>query len=121
MKNVLNPMEKILNNEYNGTFILQRWKWECFKVCWRNGTRGIANQIREEPGNLKYEYFQSLNDSQTILLVDSWQNQEALDIHHVSNMMNEIMRLRNKYNLHVKAERFVPDNFSLNDKKYIKE
>lgn len=84
-------------------------------------TRGIANQIREEPGNLKYEYFQSLNDSQTILLVDSWQNQEALDIHHVSNMMNEIMRLRNKYNLHVKAERFVPDNFSLNDKKYIKE
>lgn len=47
----------------------------------------IIDQIRKEPGNLKYEYFQSLKNPNTILLVDSWENQEALDVHHASSMM----------------------------------
>lgn len=28
---------------------------------------GIADQIRKQPGNLRYEYFQPLNDPQTVL------------------------------------------------------
>ena len=40
--------------------------------------KGIADAIRKEPGNLKYAYFQSLSDPETVLLIDSWENQERI-------------------------------------------
>ncbi len=70
---------------------------------------GIADRIRAEEGNLRYEYFTPFADSETVLLIDSWKNQEALDIHHASPMMAEIAALREKYDLHMRAERFVSD------------
>ncbi|MFK7051111.1 antibiotic biosynthesis monooxygenase, partial [Flavobacterium davisii] len=45
----------------------------------------------------------------SILLVDSWTDQAALDIHHVSPMMQEILDLRSKYQLTVTAERYSSD------------
>ena len=43
---------------------------------------GTVDAIRAEEGNLRYEYYQSLDDPETILLIDSWANQEAIDKHH---------------------------------------
>ena len=37
---------------------------------------GIADAIRQEAGNEKYEYFVPLNDAETILLIDKWADQE---------------------------------------------
>ena len=48
---------------------------------------GTVEAIRLEEGNLQYEYFQPLEDPETILLIDSWQDQQALDRHHASPMM----------------------------------
>ena len=62
-----------------------------------------------EEGNLKYEYFFSTSDPHTVLLIDIWESQEALDAHHASPHMAEIIKLREKYNLHMRAERFVSD------------
>lgn len=70
---------------------------------------GTAAAIRAEKGNLKYEYFYSVNDKETVLLIDSWENQEAIDAHHATPMMNKIMELRNKYDLHMRVERFIED------------
>ena len=67
---------------------------------------GIVNRVRAEEGNLKYEYFFPMDDSETVLLIDRWQNEEALDIHHKSKMMKEIAELRNKYHLSMKVEKF---------------
>ena len=47
----------------------------------------IADAIRAEEGNLRYEYFQPLSDPETVLLIDSWTDQAALDVHHGSLMM----------------------------------
>lgn len=58
---------------------------------------GIVDEIRSENGNLKYEYFFPMEDCKTILLIDSWDNQEALDKHHASPMMQKIIGLREKY------------------------
>ena len=33
---------------------------------------GIVADIRAEKGNLRYEYFQPVEDPETILLIDSW-------------------------------------------------
>ena len=67
---------------------------------------GIVNRVRAEEGNLKYEYFFPMDDSETVLLIDRWQNEEALDIHHKSKMMKEIAELRNKYHLSMKVEKY---------------
>ncbi len=74
---------------------------------------GIVDQIRKEKGNIRYEYFFPENDPETVLLIDCWENQEALDLHHKSSMMEQIAKLRNKYNLKMRVEQytsFLKDN-----------
>ncbi len=83
-------------------------------------TSGTADLIRAEEGNLRYEYFQPLNDPETILLIDSWRDQAAIDAHHASPMMETIAMLRNKYDLHMTAERFVSDGIG-SDEKFIRK
>ena len=70
---------------------------------------GIAEAIRAEEGNLRYQYFRPLNDPETVLLIDSWRDQAAIDAHHASVMMKELAALREKYDLHMKVERYVSD------------
>ncbi|MBD3948281.1 antibiotic biosynthesis monooxygenase [Tuanshanicoccus lijuaniae] len=83
---------------------------------------GIVETIRSKPGNLGYQYFSSLENPETILLVDAWDNQHALDLHHQSETMQQIIDLRDKYDLKMVVERFVRDgtNDSL-DREYIRE
>ena len=79
----------------------------------KSGTVGL---IRAEKGNLRYEYFQPMNDSETVLLIDSWTDQEAIDRHHESEMMKTIAALREKYDLHMTVERYVSDDNGIPDK-----
>ena len=82
---------------------------------------GIADKIRNEEANLRYEYFIPVNDKETVLLIDSWENQQALDVHHASPMMNEIAKLRDKYDLSMKAERYISEEFSDHDNSFLKK
>lgn len=70
---------------------------------------GVVGDIRAEEGNLRYEYFFPMEDEETVLLIDSWENQHSIDVHHDSPMMAKIMELREKYDLHMKVERYVSD------------
>ena len=70
---------------------------------------GTVQKIREEQGNIRYEYFYPVEDEETVLLIDCWENQEAIDVHHASEMMNVILKLREKYDLHMKVDRFTSD------------
>ncbi len=67
---------------------------------------GTVAAIRAEDGNLKYDYFVSMEDPETVLLIDSWKDQASIDVHHASPMMATIMHLREKYDLHMRAERY---------------
>lgn len=84
---------------------------------------GIVNDIRSENGNIRYEYFFPMDDKETVLLIDSWNDQHSLDIHHASSMMKKIIKLREKYDLHMKVERYVSDeaNAPETDHAFIKE
>ncbi len=81
---------------------------------------GTVDQIRAEDGNLRYEYFYPIDDPETVLLIDSWRDQEAIDIHHNSPMMETIAALRDKYDLHMSVERFVSDDIGT-DEEYIRK
>ena len=70
---------------------------------------GVVTAIRAEEGNLRYEYFFPMEDPETVLLIDSWRDQAAIDVHHASPMMAKITELRNKYDLHMRVERYVSD------------
>ena len=78
---------------------------------------GTVEKIRAEKGNLRYEYYLPFgeekageNSSKTILLIDSWENQQAIDLHHATPMMKTIAELREKYDLHMTIERFISDD-----------
>ena len=83
---------------------------------------GVVTAIRAEDGNLRYEYFFPMDDPETVLLIDQWRDQEAIDVHHASPMMGQIAALREKYDLHMKVERLVSDDAGLPEKdlKFIK-
>ena len=70
---------------------------------------GIVAEIRSKEGNLKYDYFLPLEDKETLLLIDQWTNQEALDLHHQSATMQRILDLRQRYDLIMEVERYIED------------
>lgn len=87
---------------------------------------GTVEKIRAEKGNLRYEYYLPLFDvspNKTVLLIDQWENQKAIDIHHASPMMKTIAELREKYDLHMTVERFVSDQDGVpeSDKGFIRK
>ena len=82
---------------------------------------GTVDAIRAEEGNLRYEYYQSLDDPETILLIDSWASQEAIDAHHASPMMKTIAALREKYDLHMTVERYNPAETPETENQFIRK
>lgn len=84
---------------------------------------GVVRDIRREAGNLRYEYFFPMEDLERVLLIDSWKDQRSLDAHHASPMMARITELREKYDLHMKVERYVSDEMGIPeaDRAFIKK
>ena len=70
---------------------------------------GIVAAVRAEEGNERYEYFFPMEDPETVLLIDRWRDQAALDFHHKSPMMAQIAALRDKYHLRLRVERYVEE------------
>ena len=81
---------------------------------------GTVTKIRAEEGNLRYEYYQSLDFPETILLIDCWKDQASIDVHHASPMMQTISELREKYNLHMTVERYVSAETPESDDRFIR-
>ena len=82
---------------------------------------GTVAAIRQEEGNLQYEYFFPMEDEDTVLLIDSWADQAALDRHHHTPMMQTIMALREKYDLHMRVVRYVSDDTTTGDEAFIRK
>ena len=84
-------------------------------------TSGTVAAIRAETGNLRYEYYQPLDDPETVLLIDSWENQAAIYAHHASPMMATITALREKYDLHMTVERYVSAETPESEDRFIRK
>ena len=68
---------------------------------------GLAEQVRAEDGNEGYASFYPMDDPETVLLIDRWRDQQALDAHHRSALMPQIAALRSRYALHLRVERLM--------------
>ena len=83
---------------------------------------GVVSDIRAEEGNIRYDYFFPMEDAETVLLIDCWEDQRGIDRHHASPMMQKIMELREKYNLHMKVERYISEEGGIpdTDKRFVR-
>lgn len=102
-------MSIVMNLYYTGT------NGNARKFAEEMESSGTADLIRNENGNERYEYFRSMDDPETVLLIDIWRDQAAIDRHHASTMMQKIVQLREKYDLHMRAERYVMDEEGIPD------
>ena len=108
-------MSITVNLRYTGTYGNAR------KFAEEMISSGTVDAIRAEEGNLRYEYYQSLDNPETILLIDSWANQEAIDKHHTTPMMDTIAKLREKYDLHMTVERYTAAETPETENKFIRK
>ena len=110
-------MSIAVNIYYRGT------KGNARKFAEEMESSGTADAIRREEGNIKYDYFFPMADPETVLLIDCWENQNALDRHHASPMMEKITQFRKKYDLHMGVERYVSDGNGMpeSDRQFIRE
>lgn len=67
---------------------------------------GIVARVRAEEGNEGYEYFFPMEGGESVLLIDHWRDQAALDRHHQSELMPQIAALREKYGLRMRVKRY---------------
>lgn len=81
---------------------------------------GTVAAIRSEPGNIRYEYYTPYDDPETVLLIDAWTDQSAIDAHHASPMMTTIASLREKYDLHMTVERYIGAEENTSDEQFIR-
>ncbi len=44
-------------------------------------TEGIDTECRNEPGNIKYDYYRSVDDCDELLLIEKWRDAEVLAAH----------------------------------------
>ena len=82
---------------------------------------GVVDAIRAEDGNLRYAYFFPMDDPETVLLIDRWRDQKAIDAHHASPMMAQLAALREKYDLHMTAERFASADAPGGDDRFLRK
>lgn len=68
---------------------------------------GIVDAIRSENGNLRYDYSFLVSNPEIVVFIDSWENQELFEVHYTSSKMAVVVALCEKYNLHMRAERYL--------------
>lgn len=70
---------------------------------------GLLEEVRKASGNIKYDYFFCAEDSETVLLIDSWENRQAIENYHNSQLAKKVFEIQEKYNLQKKFERYKAD------------
>ena len=69
-------------------------------------TEGIDDACRAEDGNLKYDYFRPVDDSDDLLLIEKWRDPEALAKHGRQPHFARLGELKSEYVTETIIEKF---------------
>lgn len=58
---------------------------------------GILQKVRAEEGCIRYDFYESAEQENTLLLVEEWQNADSQKIHLEQPHMKEAMAIKEKY------------------------
>lgn len=67
---------------------------------------GIAKASEQESGNYYYDFFFSAENEEDVMLLEKWENQNALDLHCEQPHFKAIGELKEKYVLHTDYEKY---------------
>lgn len=70
---------------------------------------GTLEAIRNEQGNLQYEYFSSLDDPKQVILIEHWSNAYDLSRHSQGEYIKKVGVLKEKYHLTSEVNKFIID------------
>lgn len=68
---------------------------------------GTLDAIRNEKGNLQYEYFSSLDNPNSVLLIEHWSNAYDLSRHSQGEYIKKVGELKEKYHLTSEVNKFI--------------
>ncbi|NLM01166.1 MAG: antibiotic biosynthesis monooxygenase [Treponema sp.] len=66
----------------------------------------IIEDTRQEPGNIRYEFFLPIEDNHDILLVEMWQDENAFEEHLKSPHFEKFSQIKKQYIRDINIEKF---------------
>ena len=69
-------------------------------------SEGVLEAVRAEDGCIGYEYFVSFDDPESIVLIEHWRDEAALEAHACSENMKRISLLKDRHGLSSAIEKF---------------
>ncbi|MBE6990909.1 MAG: hypothetical protein E7426_09250 [Ruminococcaceae bacterium] len=67
---------------------------------------GVAAGVRQEPGNLGYNFYLPLEEEDTLVLIEKWASSEAADAHPFTDNVKKLASFKPDYVLETKAVRY---------------
>ena len=67
---------------------------------------GLQKMVYSEEGCLQYEYYTPLDDTDKILLLEAWRDEECIRRHQNSENMKKIKEMKAKFGLETVIERY---------------
>ncbi|MCI6007402.1 putative quinol monooxygenase [Oscillospiraceae bacterium LCP25S3_E10] len=67
---------------------------------------GIIENIKQEAGFLRYDYYPDLKDGNTLLLVEEWATEECQQKHLQAPHMNKLKELKELYVLDTSVKKY---------------
>ncbi len=68
-------------------------------------TLDIISQVQQINGNIHFDFYESISNESSVVLIDKWDTIEAQDEYHNSQMFEALVELRIKYNLNINVEK----------------
>lgn len=69
-------------------------------------SEGVLEAVRAEDGCIGYEYFVSFDDPDSMVLIEHWRDEAALEAHARSENMKRIGSLKDRHGLSATVEKF---------------
>jgi len=67
---------------------------------------GLRDAVTGEDGCLQYDYYLSLRDAETVVLLERWRDAAALQAHMEGEPMRRLKALKARYGIDTAPERF---------------
>lgn len=67
----------------------------------------IAKRCQSEPGNVQYSYYLPVDNPNTVLLLEKWENEEAQKVHLATDNFKVLTDIKAKFVVDTKIERYI--------------
>lgn len=67
---------------------------------------GVAAGVRQEPGNKGYHFYMPLEEKDTLVLIEKWDNKAAADAHASTDNVKKLAGFKPDYVLETSAVRY---------------